>query len=391
MKNLPAQIKNLPKHAQEIWISAFNNSYKKYGEERARKIAWSAVKSKFKKVKDKWVSKKAKKAVDLQNDLFQVETTAQKFDTKVGEKGRYIMGYASTYDTDMQLERFTKPVLEKVRNKMLDSRHNKVVLFHNTKDVPIAKIVDAQVDDKGLFVTMKMNDAHPRSNEVFKSVREGFLDGMSIRGKAIDIELLYDDEIDSYIKEYKDFFYIETTLTGFPVNTEARVRGTHVAKSIEENIVLKGGNNVTEEDVKKGDVTEPGSEDAPTEFDELKSRVEALEKKLAETEKPDADTETKPADAEKAIKPPAGDAKDVVKAFDPDEFKEIMRAAFADEVKKAFSKDNLSDIIAKLHAEPVAAKAVVKDDVKKALDLKDLTVDAAMRKAMKTAQERGLI
>jgi cation transport regulator len=55
---LPASVKdNLPKKAQAIFMGAFNASYSKYGEERAFKIAWAAVKHKFKKVKDKWVSK----------------------------------------------------------------------------------------------------------------------------------------------------------------------------------------------------------------------------------------------------------------------------------------------------------------------------------------------
>lgn len=54
---------NLPKHAKEIYVSAFNNSYattcKKRSDrdECAAKIAWSAVKKKYKKVGDKWTAK----------------------------------------------------------------------------------------------------------------------------------------------------------------------------------------------------------------------------------------------------------------------------------------------------------------------------------------------
>jgi len=60
----------LPKHAQEIFIAAFNNAYDEYkdpkdrrgGEDReevAHKVAWSAVKKKYEKTDDgKWHEKK---------------------------------------------------------------------------------------------------------------------------------------------------------------------------------------------------------------------------------------------------------------------------------------------------------------------------------------------
>jgi cation transport regulator ChaB len=44
LKELPAWVKKLPKHAQEIYRSAFNAAYKKYGESRAHAIAAAAVK-----------------------------------------------------------------------------------------------------------------------------------------------------------------------------------------------------------------------------------------------------------------------------------------------------------------------------------------------------------
>jgi len=54
---LPENVTNvLPSHAQRIFMKAFNASEGKYGEDRARKIAWSAVKKAgYKKDKDgKW-------------------------------------------------------------------------------------------------------------------------------------------------------------------------------------------------------------------------------------------------------------------------------------------------------------------------------------------------
>ena len=47
LADLPKGVKdNLPTHAQEIYLAAFNNAFEEYGkdEDRARRVAWSAVK-----------------------------------------------------------------------------------------------------------------------------------------------------------------------------------------------------------------------------------------------------------------------------------------------------------------------------------------------------------
>jgi cation transport regulator len=57
---LPDSVKNnLPKHAQEIYKEAFNSAEEQYGEEdRAHRVAWSAVEQKYEKNQNKeWVSK----------------------------------------------------------------------------------------------------------------------------------------------------------------------------------------------------------------------------------------------------------------------------------------------------------------------------------------------
>ncbi len=51
LDDLPDQIKdNLPRQAQEIWMEAYNSALSEYGEEEtAAKVAWAAVKNKYKK------------------------------------------------------------------------------------------------------------------------------------------------------------------------------------------------------------------------------------------------------------------------------------------------------------------------------------------------------
>jgi len=60
--NPPDKIKDMPKHAQEIFISAFNNALKQYDgdEERANKVAYAAVKNEYKQDKDgNWIAKES--------------------------------------------------------------------------------------------------------------------------------------------------------------------------------------------------------------------------------------------------------------------------------------------------------------------------------------------
>jgi len=61
LKDLPESVqKNLPEHAQEIYLEAFNNAWDQYAkpedrkggasrEETAHKVAWSAVKHVYEK------------------------------------------------------------------------------------------------------------------------------------------------------------------------------------------------------------------------------------------------------------------------------------------------------------------------------------------------------
>ncbi|MEX2243585.1 MAG: ChaB family protein [Fimbriimonadaceae bacterium] len=62
---------NLPKHAQEIYMAAYNSAAEDYSdpakrrdrtddlEEVAAKVAWAAVKQQYEKSGDKWVAKKS--------------------------------------------------------------------------------------------------------------------------------------------------------------------------------------------------------------------------------------------------------------------------------------------------------------------------------------------
>ncbi len=67
LSDLPEKVKHsLPKHAQEIYLLAFNHAWDQYKdpsdryddrETVAHKVAWSAVKKSYEKRDDKWLKK----------------------------------------------------------------------------------------------------------------------------------------------------------------------------------------------------------------------------------------------------------------------------------------------------------------------------------------------
>jgi len=61
--DLPESVRNhLPRHAQEIYVAAFNNAWRQHagdpeGEAIVHRIAWAAVKRRYRKDGDAWVPK----------------------------------------------------------------------------------------------------------------------------------------------------------------------------------------------------------------------------------------------------------------------------------------------------------------------------------------------
>lgn len=65
LKDLPAAVRDhLPIHGQEIFRAAFNNAWNEYAargeaerEEIARRVAWAAVKHKYRKDGEQWIAR----------------------------------------------------------------------------------------------------------------------------------------------------------------------------------------------------------------------------------------------------------------------------------------------------------------------------------------------
>lgn len=60
-QDLPPSVRNhLPSHAQDIYREAFNHAWDQYAgnlrrEEIAHRVAWAAVKRRYRKLEDRWI------------------------------------------------------------------------------------------------------------------------------------------------------------------------------------------------------------------------------------------------------------------------------------------------------------------------------------------------
>jgi len=65
--DLPLSVRrHLPLHAQDIFRAAFNNAWQTYGakepwrrEEVAHRVAWAAVKKRYRKAGDDWIERES--------------------------------------------------------------------------------------------------------------------------------------------------------------------------------------------------------------------------------------------------------------------------------------------------------------------------------------------
>jgi cation transport regulator len=65
VEDLPLPVRaHLPSHAQEIYLAAFNNAWTEYAErgpaqqeQTAHRVAWAAVKRKYRKSGDSWIAR----------------------------------------------------------------------------------------------------------------------------------------------------------------------------------------------------------------------------------------------------------------------------------------------------------------------------------------------
>lgn len=187
-----------------------------------------------------------------------------------GKKKYYISGYISTIDPDdynevvtmRAQEKLLKACQERIKTERfitMDLEHEEYIeadqVLRKPKNtrVPVAKIVEAELRERGVWVKAEINRNGDRFKTVWESIKEGYLHSFSIAFAPLK---KVTQKINGVVQTFiEDLNLTNVTLTGSPVNTNATFTVSLKAK------LNDGDNNMTEEQKQET----PKVEEQPTE------------------------------------------------------------------------------------------------------------------------------
>jgi HK97 family phage prohead protease len=208
-----------------------------------------------------------------------------------GMKGKdqnyYVTGFISTDEVDLYSEvvapEAMKSMIEQLKsgNIKLDVEHD---TFKGKADIPIGRIVDAKmVSENGvnkIWVKATINKSHSKFQEVWKSIKDGFLDAFSIAYKPISVmEKMVEG---ANVKLLKAIELLNVAITGNPVN-----KGSRMVESFMKSVQSDG----FQEENKMSEEEQPKQEEQPVEEKEEPKVEEPKEEVKEEESKPQGLTE----------------------------------------------------------------------------------------------------
>ena len=101
-------------------------------------------------------------------------------------KNVFVEGYASANVKDLDGDIITEEALQQAAKELTQEPYNKVFINHDIRDIPIGKIVAAEVRDGKLWVRLMLNKAHPQFETIYNSLKDGFLDAFSIGFRVLE-------------------------------------------------------------------------------------------------------------------------------------------------------------------------------------------------------------
>ena len=180
----------------------------------------------------------------------------------------YVKGYISTDEIDRANEIVTREAMAnmmaqiKAGNVKLDVEHS---TFAGDNSIPVGRIVDAGIDNKGLWVKAVLYKSHEKFDTIWKSIKDGFLDAFSIAYKVKEFTKSVIDGVN--VTLLKALELLNVAITGNPVCRGAKMTESF-AKSV--NVLMANtGEKMTDETTEPiappKDVVEPVTEPAPAE------------------------------------------------------------------------------------------------------------------------------
>jgi phage head maturation protease len=148
-----------------------------------------------------------------------------------GEKKYFIEGYISTTDPDLSNEVVTRDAQRDIVSQCLkhiitmDVEHEEfykdgqVTGKPQNLRIPVAKIVEAELRDSGVWVKAEINQASDRFQNIWGSIKGGFLHSFSIA--FYPLKAVTKNIGNQVLKFIDSLSLINVTLTGSPVNPNA--------------------------------------------------------------------------------------------------------------------------------------------------------------------------
>lgn len=153
-----------------------------------------------------------------------------------GEKEYYISGYISTkaIDTfnDLVTDECMSDMLEQINSGSIKIDYEHETIHSENLDInPVARIVEAKKDEKGIWVKAMINSSNKRFGEMWGSIKNGFLDSFSIAFKPIETATRYIQG--KAIRLLNKLKLVNIGITGTPVNSECKLDNI-IVKAISE-------------------------------------------------------------------------------------------------------------------------------------------------------------
>ena len=191
-------------------------------------------------------------------------------------KSYEIEWYASTKDKDRMNDVVEPTAFEETLKQYMT---NPIVLLQHDMDKPIGNVIEASIDDKGLFIKAKITED---TDGVFSKLKNGVLRTFSIWYRVNDFETIENVNADgeySYTNIIKSLELFEISLVSVPANPFALVKSFDSCFKAEDEVETK------EEEKAEETVEENQPEEEKVEDEEnIEAEEETKENETEETE-----------------------------------------------------------------------------------------------------------
>jgi HK97 family phage prohead protease len=204
-----------------------------------------------------------------------------------GEKQAYVTGYISVPEVDLYNDLVTmhamKSLLKQIKESTITVDYEHEAWRDDNSILPVAKIVEAKVDDRGLWVKCLLNKNSPKYKALWGSIKDGFINAFSIAFQPlVTVEKSMGGVTVRLIEELK---LLNVAFTGAPVNkgailTEFGMKSV-MLKAIEDSEIM--GEQVV---VPKKLLSKLMEEKNMVEETKVEEVPEVTESEIKETEEP---------------------------------------------------------------------------------------------------------